>query len=202
MCRFLFVSLWMGCTRPHASLPSLVQLRDPCAGLGIPVLHAVDDLHLLVGCSDTLGLWWSADGGSSLHPVEGAETASVIDIRTSSQGWVQVAQPTGEPTLHVDVHPGRAPRVHRATSNSVASASRTAAPEATAHIRARVTVGTRVLEVGHPPKRPHDGLARWSSDAGHHWRILPGTHPVLESVAATESTVWIAGDDFLARSTW
>ena len=201
MCRFLCVSLWVGCTRPHASLPSLVHLRDPCAGLGIPVLHAVDDMHLLVGCSDT-GASGGAPMGELLHPVEGAETASVIDIHPTARGSVQVVQPTDEPTLHVDVHPGRAPRVHRVTSSKRTSSRRTAAPEANAHIRARVTVGDRVLEVGHPPKRPHDGLARWSSDAGHHWRTLPGTHPVLESVAATESTVWIAGDDFLARSTW
>ena len=42
-------------------------------------------------------------------------------------------------------------------------------------------------------------MALWSSDAGHHWRILPGTHGP-RGVAATESTVWIAGDGFLAAA--
>ena len=64
-----------------------------------------------------------------------------------------------------------------------------------------MTVGDRVLEVGHPPKRPMTA-SRGGRQTQPPLANSPGTHPVLESVAATESTVWIAGDGFLARSTW
>ena len=81
------VSLFFSSRPDGLYLPTrLTPLARPPARsmrrVGDSVLHAVDDLHLLVGCSDHRGLWWSFDGGASLHLVEGAETASVIDIHT------------------------------------------------------------------------------------------------------------------------
>ena len=128
MYRFLCVSLWVGCTRPHPSLPTLVHLHDPCAGLGIPVLHAVDDMHLLVGCSDTLGLWWSTDGGA---PCTRSKVPRLPRSSTSShpRAGFRSFSPQESP-CSTSKYTGQAPRVHRATSSKRTSSWHTAEPHA------------------------------------------------------------------------
>ncbi|HCH62567.1 MAG: hypothetical protein CL927_14840 [Deltaproteobacteria bacterium] len=200
----IFPLLWGACTNGHPQPPNLERLRDPCAGRALPVLQAIDDQSLLIGCGDRGGLWWSPDGGTTFQPVEGAESASVLAMHTLTPHEVHLDQTHGEASLRVRHTAGAAPTVHpsgpsraHAAPQELASQHRLASV-----IRHRTTQGHRVLEVGHTADRPHDGFARWSADAGHTWHILPGSPPVLESTTATEHTFWIGGDDFLIRGIW
>ncbi len=199
-----WVVLLAGCLSDRSTTAALHPLDDPCDGRNLPVLAAIDDQILLLGCSGGGGLWWSRSQGDTFQPVEGAEATSVLSLTHMRPDLVLVVAAPGEPPVHAVVHsPQHRPIQLRSSPAPLAPARREPGTnDLDPPVRDRVVLGRRILEVGRSALRPSDGAARWSTDAGRSWQVLPGSPPVLEAATATESTFWIGGDDVLIRGRW
>ena len=77
---------------PEPGMPDadVVELADPCEGLGTPTLHADSPTRLVVGCGNGRGLWHSTTGGAEFLRAHPSEDLYVFDLKRARDGALLV----------------------------------------------------------------------------------------------------------------
>jgi|GEM_PF-3377824 len=65
---------------------ALVELIDPCEGLGTPVVHADSTTDIVVGCGNGIGLWHSRDAGETFERAHPSGDLYVFDLERTRDG--------------------------------------------------------------------------------------------------------------------